>query len=372
MGSPIGALLGRALPLLLLSIDVVVGKKAAPLPPPAPPPPSMFWSAYVAASPVILAMLLGWACVTLLTYLIPLVLANVRGVQNLKKKYGAEWSLVTGASSGIGKSLAEALAAQELNVVLVALDDNLLKETFEELKKKYPKVEFRSVGVDLTRADGAYMTPIEQATRDVHVSILFLNAGFMVTGFFHEVNINKHMANLQCNAVAGCRVAHHFLPLMYKQKRPGLICFTSSSAAFIPSPFTSLYSATKAFVSRFASSLAAEAGPQGIDVMAVHPSPVRSNFLKGTTNFDIINDFYKFSTGPEAVPPQIFRKVGRGQVLADLGGMSVMMRLVTKLIDDNFFATCFSKFATLLPDYQRLAGEAGLTAHIKQPKAKAH
>lgn len=194
----------------------------------------------------------------------------------------------------------------------------------------------------------------------------------MVTGFFHEVNINKHMANLQCNAVAGCRVAHHFLPLMYKQKRPGLICFTSSSAAFIPSPFTSLYSATKAFVSRFASSLAAEAGPQGIDVMAVHPSPVRSNFLKGTTNFDIINDFYKFSTGPEAVPPQIFRKVGRGQVLADLGGMSVMMRLVTKLIDDNFFATCFSKFATLLPDYQRLAGEAGLTAHIKQPKAKAH
>ena len=48
---------------------------------------------------------------------------------------------------------------------------------------------------------------------------------------------------------------------------------------------------TKAFVSRFASSLAAEAGPQGIDVMAVHPSPVRSNFLKGTTSFDVINNF---------------------------------------------------------------------------------
>ena len=96
--------------------------------------------------------------------------------------------------------------------------------------------------------------------------------------------------------------------------------------------------------------------------MAVHPSPVRTNFLKGTTSFDVINNFYKFSTGPEAVPPQILRKVGANQVLADLGPISVMMRLVTKLLDDNFFACCFASAATLLPDYQRLAVEAGLSA----------
>lgn len=61
------------------------------------------------------------------------------------------------------------------------------------------------------------------------------------------------------------------------------------------------------------------------------------------------------------MPPQIFRKAGRGQVLADLGPVAVMMRLVTKLLDDNFFATCFAAFATMLPDYQRLAGAAGLS-----------
>jgi len=348
--------------LLLVGAAGAHGKKAAT----AVPAPSAgwLWSAYLSASPIIVACLIGWACITLLTYLIPVLLANVRGVQDLKKKYGAEWALVTGASSGIGKALAEALAAQELNVVLAALDDDLLRNTFAELKAKYPRVEFRCVGVDLTQASGDYMGALERVTADIHVSLLFLNAGFMVTGFFHDVPIGKHMANLQCNAVAGCRIAHHFLPRLYAKKTRGLIVFTSSSAAFIPSPFTSLYSATKAFISRFASSLAAEAGPQGIDVMAVHPSPVRSNFLANTTNFDIINDFYKFSTGPEAVPPQIFRKVGRGQVLADLGVVSVAMRLVTKLIDDNFFATCFSQFATLLPDYQRLAGAAGLTAHL--------
>ena len=50
------------------------------------------------------------------------------------------------------------------------------------------------------------------------------------------------------------------------------------------------------------------------------------------------------------------------QVLADLGPVAVMMRLVTKLLDDNFFACAFSACATLLPDYQRLAVKAGLSA----------
>ena len=357
----------------LLFTAVLAAKKQKKLPPPPPPPPPAFSTndllEFITSLevppwlyPALSYFCIFWASVTLLTYLIPTVLASLRGPQDLKKRYNAQWALVTGASSGIGKELAKTLAAQGLNVVLVALDDELLHQTFMELHEKFTHVEFRTVGVDLTRSDGNYVEAIDKATQDIDVPIHFLNAGFMVTGFFHDVPIGKHMANLQCNAVAGVRIAHHFLPKMYAKKRPGLLVFTSSSAAFIPSPFTCLYSATKAFISRFASSLAAEAGPQGIDVMAVHPSPVRTNFLKGTTSFDVINNFYKFSTGPEAVPPQILRKVGANQVLADLGPISVMMRLVTKLLDDNFFACCFASAATLLPDYQRLAVKAGLSA----------
>ena len=351
-------------------LSVVVGaaagllgkKRAAPAPPPPPPELVDEILAYGAAAlPYLYYFLLGWSAITLLTYLVPNLLANIRGPVDLRKRYGAGWALVTGASSGIGKAIAEALAAQGFSVVLVALEDELLHATFAELRERFPAVEFRLVGVDLTRPDGAYVETIDAATRDLHVPILFLNAGFMVTGFFHDVPIGKHMANLQCNAVAGVRIAHHFLPKLYAKRAPGLIVFTSSSAAYLPSPFTSLYSATKAFTSRFASSLAAEAGPQGVDVMAVHPSPVRSNFLKGTTSFDAINSFYKMSIGPEAVPPQILRKVGRMQVLADLGVVSVMMRLVTKLVDDNFFAALFAALATTMPDYKRLAGKAGMS-----------
>lgn len=55
--------------------------------------------------------------VSILTYIIPIVLLNLLGDINLKKKYGAEWAIVTGASSGIGKAIVEKLASQETNVV---------------------------------------------------------------------------------------------------------------------------------------------------------------------------------------------------------------------------------------------------------------
>lgn len=75
----------------------------------------------------------------------------------MKKKYGATWGLVTGGSSGIGKAIAEKLALQNINVVIVALEDDLLTSTVKELKAKYPKVEFRSVGADLSGSTGDYM-----------------------------------------------------------------------------------------------------------------------------------------------------------------------------------------------------------------------
>jgi short-subunit dehydrogenase len=61
----------------------------------------------------------------------------------LKEKYKCDWALVTGAGSGIGKSLAETLALQGLNVVLVSLPMKDLDETFDTLKSQFPKQEFR-------------------------------------------------------------------------------------------------------------------------------------------------------------------------------------------------------------------------------------
>lgn len=73
------------------------------------------------------------------TYFLPLIVMKLLGPQDLKKKYQAQWALVTGGSSGIGRAIVDRLALQGLNVCVVSIDDDLLKNTVKELKAAFPK-----------------------------------------------------------------------------------------------------------------------------------------------------------------------------------------------------------------------------------------
>ena len=216
----------------------------------------------------------------LVMYLGPQVyMSSIRPVPNLKKRYNAKWALVTGSGSGIGKAIAFKLASQGLNVVLVSLDDDHLKNTMKQLKAKYPDLEFRSVGC-VFNPGVKYIEEIEKATKDITIQCIFNNAGFIVTGFVDQTPLPKILSNIECNATASFAIAHHFLQKLVTNKQKGCIVFTSSVAGFIPTPFAASYAATKAFVSQLACSLHIEVQSLGIDVCAVHPSPVASNFYE--------------------------------------------------------------------------------------------
>jgi len=256
----------------------------------------------------------------LTAYLLPqLYMAWLRPVPNLKKRYDAEWALVTGAGTGIGRSLAFKLASQGLNVVVVSLDDDFLKSTMKELEAAYPKQQFRSVGTNFA-PNVKYMDKIRAATKDIDVPIVFCNAGFMVTGFLDQAPIEKLLVNMECNATSGLNVAHHFVQPLVKQKRKGCIVFTSSIAAAIPTPFAGLYASTKAFISQFAACMHIECKPLGIDVCSIHPSPVASNFYSGLDHkVDMIEAAAKSAVTPDSVTDDILKSIG---VCAwrDLGG----------------------------------------------------
>ena len=188
---------------------------------------------------------LYWAvgAVALLSYYVPYAITALLPVQNLREKYDAEWALVTGGSSGIGKAVAERLAAQGVNVVIAALDDELLASTTQELRKKYSAREIRAVGVNMGR-DG-YLDDIIKATSDISVQLVFNNAGYITTGFFSNLELGRAMANYECNATAGVKITHHFVNRMLDEKKRGFVCFTSSPAGRIPNPSSALYGATK-------------------------------------------------------------------------------------------------------------------------------
>mmetsp|Transcript_26949 Transcript_26949/g.42281 ORF Transcript_26949/g.42281 Transcript_26949/m.42281 type:complete len:314 (-) Transcript_26949:329-1270(-) len=303
------------------------------------------------AALVILGTLATPTVIWSLTYFVRVILVALSRPVNLKKKYGAEWALVTGGSSGIGKSLCRRLAEQGLNVVVVALEDQLLKDTVAELKAAFPERQFIMVGANLSPGQ-KYMEKIAKATKDISVQCVFNNAGYIVTGFFEQVPVERQLANVECNATAAVAITHHFLARLVSEGKRGCIVFTSSVVAYMPAPFSVTYGATKAFLSSFASSLAIENREKGIDVCSVHPSPVASRFYDNTHKMEMMDFAKKGAASPDAYPDQILKSVGRC-VLRDVGGFAVGMRVVTCLMSENFLASAFAAAARFLPDFKK-------------------
>lgn len=289
----------------------------------------------------------------LVSYLIPQIYMCIRAVPDLKKRYnGSEWALVTGAGSGIGRALAFKLASLGLKVVVVSLDDEFLENTLQDLKKQFPTLEFRSVAVSFSPGVD-YMAKIKEATKDIEVRIVFNNAGFMVTGFLEQAPIGKLLANMECNATACLNVSHHFISIMVKKKQTGCVVFTSSVAGFIPTPFAAMYASTKAFVSQLAACLHIEVKPLGIDVCAIHPSPVASNFYhKLDHKVEMIEAAAKNAVAPEDITDDMLRSIG-ACAYRDLGALAWATRLGTFFLPYNLFSEIFATFAPFMPDWKQ-------------------
>lgn len=285
-------------------------------------------------------------------YFGPLFYIWLRGPQNLKKKYDAEWALVTGGSTGIGKALCEKLASQGLNVVVCGLPDEHMEPTVRELSTKYASQQF--VACPVSFAPGRdYLSVIKKATAGKDIQLVFNNAGFIVTGFFDTQPLKKHLLNIECNATAAVAITHYFVTKMLQKDLKGCVVFTSSASAFIPNPFAICYGATKAFMSQFAASIAVElqAG-KGIDVCVVHPSPVASNFYANVQHkIDSMEQFKKIAVQPSTLPNLIFAAIGR-VVLLDQGATAIVMRLFVALLPYNFLASLIAALAPSLPDYK--------------------
>jgi short-subunit dehydrogenase len=288
-------------------------------------------------------------CIWLTIYLLTNFYMILMGPVNLKKKYDAKWALVTGAATGIGRSLAESMALQGLNVVLVSLPDKHLEKAAKELRQNFPELEFRVVPAVFDHKTD-YMPAIIEATKDIDVQIVWNNAGYIVTGFFDHTTVDTQLANLECNATACVKVTHHFLQKLLQKEMKGTFIFTSSLSGYIPNPFGVIYGATKSFVSQFAGSLAVEVRNRGIDVVAVHPSPVASNFFDKAHKLESLDLFKLAAVQPAAIPGKMLTTVGRSH-LADMGAIACFGRIIVACFPYDFLCGLFSFFAPLLPDY---------------------
>ncbi|EGG14203.1 hypothetical protein DFA_11972 [Cavenderia fasciculata] len=292
--------------------------------------------------------------ITFASYLIPILLAAFKWQpQDLKKKYNAKWALVSGSSSGIGRSVAKKLAQQGLNVVLVALEDEALKGTVKSLKQEFPSLEFRGVGVDLGRVDDtySYLDIIAKATNDIDVQILVNNAGYIQLSAFFRAPLNKQIANLECNMMSHVKLTHHFVSKMIEKKLKGCVTFTSSQAAFFPAPSCSTYGGGKSFLSAFATSLSIECYNYGIDVFCLMSGPIRTNFYDKAPKLSAFKFFHAISDTPDSAADLILSGVGR-ITWRDSSLFTVATRLLTKIVDMNLLVAGIARGQSLSSDFK--------------------
>jgi short-subunit dehydrogenase len=186
---------------------------------------------------------------------------------------GTRRALVTGPTAGIGLEFARQLAARDHDVVLVARNEERLEQVAAELREKYG-VTAEVLPADL--ADRDQLAKVEARLVDPNspVDVLINNAGFGLKGRFLDNTVEQEQAHLDVLVVAVMRLCHAALGPM-AARGSGQIVNVSSVAGFLP---RGTYSAAKAYVTKFSEWAHNEYAPQGVQVMALCPGFVRTEF----------------------------------------------------------------------------------------------
>ena len=185
------------------------------------------------------------------------------------------FAVVTGASSGIGASLARLLAVDGRPVLLVARSADALEALAKGIREAGGHADVLAADLAAPEGRDALWNATEAAGRPV--SLLVNNAGFGLVGPEAELPLERVRALLALNVVATAELTHRFLVAM-RARGAGAILNVSSTSAFYPMPYFSVYGASKAFVLNFTHALHEEAKKDGVTVTCLVPGYTKTNF----------------------------------------------------------------------------------------------
>lgn len=190
--------------------------------------------------------------------------------------YPSQTVLITGASSGIGRAFATALAARGASLVLVARRRDRLDALATDLRRAY------GVGVEVIPADLAAPTAAEHIRRaaldrGVRVTSLVNNAGFGTFGAFTEADTGRLADELAVDVSAPVALSSIFLPDL-RDHGDGFLINVASMAGYVPTPRMAVYGAAKGFVLSFTEALWMELRGTGVTAFALSPGATATEF----------------------------------------------------------------------------------------------
>lgn len=244
------------------------------------------------------------------------------------------YTLITGASKGIGLELTKIFAQNHHNLILVARSKDLLMEIKNDLTKEY-NVKIEVIDADLTINHIA--TDIYQKTKELgyRVDYLINNAGFGDYGEFLDSSMSKNHNMININIVTLIDLCYLYAKDM-KTYGFGKIMNIASIASFIPGPLMATYYATKSFVLSFSEALSKELKSTKVTVTALCLGTTKTNFfdVASASDSNLLKNLRPAS--PQKVAKYGYKKMMKNKVVAIYGFNNRLMIFATRLVPRKF------------------------------------
>ena len=261
-----------------------------------------------------------------------------KSTPKLVKRWAQKWSLVTGASAGIGLALTEQLAAAGSNLVLTARRTDRLQKLAADLAAKHG-VRIEVFGADLARPEAPHEIFAFTKARNLDIELLVNNAGFGAFGNNHEIPESRLSEMIQVNCSAVVHLTRLFVPAMV-ERRHGDVLIVASVAAFQAVPFNSVYAATKAFDLIFSEGIAEELRPFGVRVCALCPGSTTTEFQQVAGQPDRV---FRSAETADKVARVGLEGLANGKTCVISGAMNRLMVEAERLAPRRFVAKMAAK-----------------------------
>ncbi|MEF2654868.1 MAG: SDR family oxidoreductase [Eggerthellaceae bacterium] len=240
------------------------------------------------------------------------------------------YTLITGASGGIGREMARECAAHGHDLVLVARSEGKLGELADRLHNEHG-VDARVYACDLSVSDAAIELYERIRTDGLAVNRLVNSAGFGDQGAFLDADWSRQADMVQLNVTALMQMTYLY-GLDMRDAGFGRILNLSSVAAFSAGPYMSIYYATKGFVLSFSQAVNAELSGSGVTVTALCPGPTATGFeraaqMGGSKMFT----FFRPAT-PEQVAAAGYKSMEAGRPIAYHSAATKVMNVGARLL----------------------------------------
>lgn len=250
-------------------------------------------------------------------------------------------ALITGATSGIGYELAKIFAQNGYNLVLVARNEENLREVAREFEQN-GRIHTHIIAADLFQPDAAQKVYEKTTELGITVNILVNDAGQGEWGRFIKTDLQREIDLVQLNIISLMSLTKFYLKEMV-DRNEGRILQLASSVSKAPSPYLSVYAATKAFVLSFTEALAEELSESEVTITALQPDATDTDFFHKAKAENTVTYKERDLYSPEEVAKAGYEGLMNGETTVLPGFMNKTQAAMNTVMPDSAIASNMSK-----------------------------